>query len=592
MFFCFYPVADASVLFDRYSAGLWSGFQGGCHLKALICCINAKYVHASLAPWCLKAGVSTFCQTQVDCDVFESTINRPDAETLSQILSRRPDVLAFCCYIWNMETVGRLAAAVRAALTGVYIALGGPEVSFTPEDTLREHPEADAVISGEGERPFACLLDALGNGQSPAGIPGICLRTPAGPVAAPPGPPEPVPPSPYCGAWFERLGGRIAYLETSRGCPFSCAFCLSGQKGGVRFYPMARVQHELLELAASGARVIKLVDRTFNCDPARAYEIFAFLIGQYGSGIPAGTRFHFEVGADLFDARTLALLRTAPQGLFQLEAGIQSFSDETLEAVRRKTDMARLYDNLAALIGGGKLIVHIDLIAGLPLEDLDGFGRSFDRAFSLRPQMLQLGFLKLLRGSLLRRQALADPSLGYRFSSRPPYEVSETRWLSLGNLVVLHGAEDALERLYNSGRFRGTLEYVLAASGLRPFELFCRFGAEKGRLLGEAPVPLDVYTGTAFRFFASLPGVNARRLRDEMALDRLGSDNTGRLPPCLRVFDPRLKTLARRFGPHRCAILYAGTEHAAIADYAARHPVTGRYPLRVLPLSKALGGSA
>lgn len=557
-------------------------------MNVLFCSLNASYVHASLAPWCLMAGVKQYCAAPVRCDVLEATVNQPEHEVLAELCEKSPDVAAFSCYIWNIEAVRRLAAGLREMLPDTIIVLGGPEVSFDCAEVLQSLPAADFLIAGEGERPMALLLEHLAAGRHFDEVPGLYYRKDGKVTGSPAAAPAGEPPSPYSPLYFKRLGGRMAYLETSRGCPFSCSFCLSGIHQGARFYGLERAKREILLLAGSGARVIKLVDRTFNCNPGRAYELWSFILSEYGNSIPYGTRFHFEVGADLFDERTLRLLQSAPPALFQLEAGLQSFHPETLAAVQRKTDLTKLCENLRALMAPGNLHVHIDLIAGLPYEGMESFARSFNLAYALGPHMLQLGFLKLLRGSRLREQAAG---YGIRFSPQPPYEFYETKWLSREDISLLHRAEDALERLYNSGRFPRTLRYILATTGLEPFALFCEVGdalAEKLR----PGASLDDYTAAVFAYFCSLQGIDRGVLRDEMACDRLSCDNTGRLPPCLRVFDPRLKELARRFGPHCFAMLYSGGERVAVADYTRKDPITHRYPVQIHALQPGPAGDA
>lgn len=547
-------------------------------MKTVLCALNSQYIHSSPAPWALLAGIERYCTEKQETAVVESNVNRPDAETLARLCAEEPDAAGFCCYIWNIGTVRRLVPALREKCPGVRVVLGGPEAGFRAKELLGILPEADFIVCGEGERPFALLLDALAAGKNPENVPGLCFRLPDGGVRENPPEAETEPPSPLGAGYLDRLGGRIAYLETSRGCPFSCGYCLSGATGGVRFFPLERAKRELLLLARSGSRTVKLVDRTFNCSPGRAYEIFRFLIEKSG-GFPAGVRFHFEVAADLFDDRTLRLLASAPPGLFQFEAGIQSFNEKTLEAVGRRTDLNRLCENVKTLLRPGNAQLHLDLIAGLPYEDLPSFIRSFDRAWSLGAHMLQLGFLKLLHGSRLRAEAAAA---GCRFSPAPPYEFRSGRWLSEEDVARLKLAEGALTRLSNSGRFPRTLALVLEETGLSPFALFEGFGGWAAARGGLAGVSLDSLTSLAFGCFLSL-GVSEEKLRESLICDRLSCDNTGRLPPFLRLSDARLKETAQRAGGKgrvRAAALPGG--RIAVADYEKKDPVTGRYPVRVL----------
>lgn len=555
-------------------------------MRAVFCAVNSKYIHSSLAPWCLAAGVRHFCRTPVQWEVFEATINQSEEQTAARLIALSPSFLTFSTYIWNISYIRRLLPMLRLALPDAVIVLGGPEASFHAEELLRQLPQADYILCGEGERSLPALIDCLNSGQVPEHIPGLCCRGEDGVILKMPPELCQNPPSPYCEEYFRTLNGRIAYLETSRGCPFSCAFCLSGKEEPVRFFALDEARQNLIRLANSGAKTVKLVDRTFNCNPGRAKELIRFLIGEYGRSIPQEVCFHFEVAADLFDDEALSLIASAPAGLMQFEAGLQSFHEPTLQAVTRKTSLSRLCRNLKKLIAPHNVHVHIDLIAGLPYETLSIFSQSFDKAYVLSPQMLQLGFLKLLYGSRLRAQA---GSLGIRYSPDPPYEVLEAPWITQDELRFLHRFEDCFDRLYNSGRFSDTLRYVLKASGMRPFELFSFFcdGLE-GQPLDN--LPLDEFTGLVLNRFSCLKGVDAGRLRDIMVCDRLASNRSGRLPSCLRVMDPRLKQAAGQVKAatgsqmrRGIALLYHGTPRIVCADYTAPHPVTGRYPLHFSP---------
>jgi radical SAM superfamily enzyme YgiQ (UPF0313 family) len=558
--------------------------------NAVICALNSQYIHSSLAPWCLLAGVNTYGKKEITAQVIEGTINENIEKVAQRIVAQNPQAVGFCCYIWNITATKRLIRLVKDRLPDTVVILGGPEVSYNAGDVLREEPLVSYVISGEGEKPFALLLNALSSGESTENLPGVCYRSGNGFVTADPYTPEEEPPTPYTPDYFDALKGRIAYLETSRGCPYSCAFCLSGRCGNVRFFDLERAKKEMLLLANSGAQTVKLVDRTFNANRKRSNELFRFIIEHYGKEIPKGVCFHFELAGDLLDEETLRLLSTAPVGAMQLEIGLQSFYHKTLEAVHRKTDVERLKRNIVRLITNGNMHIHIDLIAGLPYENLDRFAQSFNTAYSLQPNMLQLGFLKLLYGAPMREQPEAFPC---SYSPEPPYEVTETPWLSQQELQQLHRTEDALERLSNSGRFRRTLEYVFRQSNLSPFELFTQFG-EYASKKGTERISLDDYTALAYEYFSGLEGVDKTALRDVMVCDRLATNSTGRLPAVLRVSDPSLKNIVRQLesgekthaqkGIKRgVALLYS--EHCAVyADYIGRNPVTGEYPLTKIPL--------
>jgi radical SAM superfamily enzyme YgiQ (UPF0313 family) len=557
---------------------------------AVIVALNSKYVHSSLAAWYLLAGIEAYCGGGVTAEVVEGTVNEDVAEVAARILEKKPAAVGFSCYIWNISYVKKLLPVIKKALPGTTVVLGGPEVAYNAGDVLRDEPLADYIISGEGERPFALLLDALRSGGDISAVPGVCYRRDGTPVTAAPYCPSEDPPNPYSEAYFKALNGRIAYLETSRGCPFSCAFCLSGRKSGVRFFDMERAKRDILLLAACGTKTVKLVDRTFNANKKRALELFGFILENYGGKIPEGARFHFEIAGDLLDGETLALLKTAPKGALQFEIGLQSFKSETLEAVGRKTDLESLKSNIEKLVSFGNIHIHIDLIAGLPREDFKSFAESFNTAYALRPHMLQLGFLKLLHGAPMRENPELFPC---RYSGAPPYEVLETPWLPPEDLKKLRDAEFALNRLYNSGRFRRTLDYVLEKTGAAPFELFLSAGGRmRGR--GERGLSLDSLTALALEFFGSLKGVDKTALRDKMACDMLAANAAGRLPKGLEIPDGRLREVKTAVnlkaetrlekGVRRGFALLCSENAAVYADYTEKDPVTGEYALNTVPL--------
>lgn len=555
-------------------------------MKVVLCSLNSQYIHSSLSPWCLLAGVKAYCPPTVQAVVVEGTVNEPQEAVLDRILKEKPEVVGFSTYIWNVTAVFALAKEVRKALPQVKIVLGGPEVGYRAENVLQTLPEADAVLSGEGEYPFASFLLSLLNDTPWEQVPGLSFRTENGVHIAEPYLPKEDPVSPYGEEYFKALNGRIAYLETSRGCPYSCAFCLSGRCGTVRFFDLETAKSNLLRLASSGAKTIKLVDRTFNANRERAYELISFITEHYGKEIPQGVCFHFEIAGDILDDRLLSSLANVPKGAVQLEIGLQSFCEKTLAAVHRKTDLQKLERNIRALIAPRNIHIHIDLIAGLPFEDAKTFAESFNRAYALSPDMLQFGFLKLLHGAPMREEPEEYPCT---FSKEPPYEVTSTPWLTKEDLQKLHETEDAFDRIYNSGRFRRATAYVLKTCGETPFSLFSGFAEWKKAHEPCNIKSLDAFTGALFSYFAALPGVDTRVLRDKMVCDRLATNSSGVLPEVLRVSDKNLKTFraalfnnpATRAPAHTkrsVAILYSESRLVYV-DYVASDPVTGEYKL-------------
>ena len=538
----------------------------------------------------MLSGVEMYGQVSHDISVGEYTVNQPLREVADKLIREQADVYAFCTYIWNARYLQALIPLIRRAVPSCKVVVGGPEVSFRPHDAAKAL-NADFVLIGEGEESFPKLLDTIAEQGCFENVPGCRFERDGEAVVTAVKALQNLPPNPYTDAYFQALGGRIAYLEGSRGCPFSCAFCLSGREDALRLFPLERVKADILLLANAGVRTVKFVDRTFNCHKQRCLDIIQFILSEYGKHIPTDVCFHFEIAADLFDEETLAVLETAPKGLFQMEAGLQSFHPETLAAVTRKTDLSRLCANIRRLIAMGNIHIHIDLIAGLPLEDIGTFQRSFNQAYALAPHMLQLGFLKLLYGSSLR-QSVAEN--GYVYSSMPPYEVTASRWMSVEDFGLLHRVEDVLERLYNSGRFSETLCYVLRVSGLSPFELFrgmAVFLLERG--IDTAGITLDMYTEHAQMYFLGLNGVCADVLHDYMVCDSLSSKRLNRLPLCLYTPDRRVAKIARQLSDasdktgikRGIAVLRAKKDMVAVVEYTHSDPVTGRYPIRMLPLS-------
>ncbi|MDR0491137.1 MAG: B12-binding domain-containing radical SAM protein [Oscillospiraceae bacterium] len=522
--------------------------------KVVILAINAKYVHSSLAVWVLASGVSMYSRFSHDVKIIEATIHQAIDDIARRAASFEPDVVGVSAYIWNAGMLPDLLKLLRNKLANASFVLGGPEASHNAAYWL-EHG-ADHVLHGEGEYSFPPLLDALAKGN------------PAPTELTDPG--EPI--DPYNEAYFDALGGRIAYLETSRGCPFSCSFCLSARKI-VTFFPLETVIEQIYKLSRSGTQTIKLVDRTFNCDVDRAYELLEHIIR-----LDVGCCFHFEVAADLFDDRTLTLLRQAPPGRIQLEAGIQSFFEPAINATSRQTDIKRAEGNIRALLQAQNIHIHVDLIAGLPYETLANFQDSFNRAYALGAHTLQLGFLKLLHGSVLRDQA---EDLSIQYSSKPPYEITSSPWISADDLRILRRAENALRHTHNKGRFLSVLEYALSVSGMDPFSLF--------RTIGEASqnhgTRLEVYARQIYECCIKLPGADVGRLRDFMVCDWLAMVKGKNMPVFLKRPNRRYKQimkiaekqLGHGIARGEAAILISGM--GVFVDSAERDPVTGLYRL-------------
>lgn len=563
-------------------------------MQAVICCLNSKYIHASLAPWCLKAGVNKYCK-DIDCYVVESTINRELAYPLDEILKIGPKVIGLCAYIWNVDKTLALAKALKEKLSDSIIVLGGPEVSYRVKNVLEQYPFVDCVVSGEGERPFAELCNAVNSDDGFDGISGLSYRFKGAPIISEPNVEIEEPPTPYSDKFFEQLQGRICYIESSRGCPFGCAFCLSGRCGGVRFFDIEKTKRDIVRLSKSGTKTVKFVDRTFNANPKRAIEIWRFIIENYGKEIESGVCFHFEIAGDILNDEAINLLSSAPKGLIQLEIGMQSFNPQTLEAINRKTNVEKLKSNIQKLVSLRNMHIHIDLIAGLPYEDLKSFKESFNIALSLNADMLQLGFLKLLYGAPMRED---PPKYPCEFSKDAPYTVLSTPWLSKGEVKSLQNMEDAFERLYGSGRFKLTLEYIIYTLGTNPFDFFFDMGNE---LEVAENIPLNDYVVRLYEYLLKKGVASKEILRDLLAADKLISEKNGKLPEALKVKDNNLKvskTFVRERLGSTAAIAIIYTKEAAEllggrvsplvlgVDYSKKEQITSRYEYKVYELAE------
>ncbi|MBR3763999.1 MAG: DUF4080 domain-containing protein [Clostridia bacterium] len=537
--------------------------------------LASQYIHMPLAPFCLKKAVDEALPRQVTTTICDLNINDAQEDLLARIMATEPDVLGVCLYVWNRQCAASLLRRVKALRPEMTVIVGGPEATFSVQETLAEMP-ADYLLRGAGEESLPALLHCLMDGGDAAEVPGCCFRRAEGLHIAPPAP-APAPRADlYDEGWHASLAGRMAYVETSRGCPFSCAFCLSGSEcsRAVRFMPQEEALALLIRLGKSGCDTVKIIDRTFNCHRERTHFLLQGLMDARARGEIGEVCYHMEVAADLFDDDALALLAQAPAGLFQMEAGLQSFHAPTLEACDRRTDMARLTDRLTRLIAPGNIHLHIDLIAGLPQEDFSTFGRSFNQAFALQPHQLQLGFLKCIHGSRLRRE-----DWGQRFSPDPPYEVLSTPWLTYGELRRLHNAAEAVEKIHNSGRFALAEALALRETGLSPFDLYLLLGERMARRQGRWS--LDALTAMVFDALRSL-SVPEDSLKDAMILDRLAADNTGYLPPVLQHADPsavkKAARAVREARPEvrhpRVALLSDGRTAAAL--WTQKHPVTQR----------------
>ncbi len=440
--------ADAGI-----AAAYGEYYQRVINVKVVLTTLNAKYIHSSLA---LRSLAASCRQDGLDITVKEYTINNELLTILGDLWREKPSVVGLACYIWNTDLTLALVRLLKKVLPATTVVLGGPEVSYDSRQLMADNPEVDYIILGEGEETLAALLAALAVGKPVTGIAGLAWRN-GGIHASQPRVVASLDSLPfaYRDADMAELKDKIIYYETSRGCPFACRYCLSGATTGVRFLSGERVRRELAFFIAHGVKQVKFVDRTFNAKKAHYLPILHFLASR-----DTATNFHFEIAADLLDEAVLAFLRTVPPGRFQFEIGVQSTNPATLDAIERKNDWPRIVAGVGGLRAGGNSHLHLDLIAGLPYEDYRRFGESFNDVYRLRPDMLQLGFLKLLKGSGIRRQA-ADH--GYIFADAAPYEVLANNYLAYADIRRLKIIEEVLNQTYNSGRFTATLAWLVAA---------------------------------------------------------------------------------------------------------------------------------
>lgn len=421
-------------------------------MKILLAACNAKYIHSNLAVYDLKAYSSDYDEHVI---LREYTINQPKDEILKDIYSSGADVVCFSCYIWNISFVRELIRDLVKILPKTAFWAGGPEVSYDAEKFLTEMPEMTGVMVGEGEKTFHDLLEFYIDGKdSLEEVSGIAYRT--GDKIIHNGWRELMDLSaiPFVYEHLEKFENRIIYYESSRGCPFSCSYCLSSIDKKLRFRDLELVKKELQFFLDHRVPQVKFVDRTFNCKHEHAMTIWKYIL-EHDNGV---TNFHFEISADLLREEEMELMSQMRPGLIQLEIGVQSTNPETIRAIHRRMDLKKLEHCVNRVHSFRNIHQHLDLIAGLPYEDYDIFHQSFNDVYQMKPDQLQLGFLKVLKGSLMQKEA---EGYGIVYKEKEPYEVLSTNWLTYGEVLKLKMVESMVEVYYNSGQFWHTLEYLV-----------------------------------------------------------------------------------------------------------------------------------
>ena len=442
-------------------------------MKILLAACNAKYIHSNLAVYDLKAYSSDY-----DKEVLlrEYTINQPKDEILKDIYGSGADVVCFSCYIWNISFVRELIRDLAKILPETAFWAGGPEVSYDAEKFLTEMPEMTGVLVGEGEKTFHDLLEYYIDGKGSLGeIRGIAYRN--GEEIRHNGWRELMNLSeiPFVYQHLEEFENRIIYYESSRGCPFSCSYCLSSIDKKLRFRDLELVKKELQFFLDHKVPQVKFVDRTFNCKHEHVMAIWKYIL-EHDNGV---TNFHFEISADLLRDEEMEMMAKMRPGLIQLEIGVQSTNPETIRAIHRHMDLDKLERCVDRVHSFRNIHQHLDLIAGLPYEDYDTFQHSFNDVYQMKPDQLQLGFLKVLKGSLMQEEA---EKYGIVHKEKEPYEVLSTNWLPYGDVLKLKAVESMVEVYYNSGQFQHTLEYLvpLAKDAFTFYESLGAFYEKKG----------------------------------------------------------------------------------------------------------------
>ncbi|WP_255992897.1 B12-binding domain-containing radical SAM protein [Clostridium perfringens] len=439
-------------------------------MKILLTAINSKYIHSNLAVRYLKAFTKDL---DFQGDIKEFSINDRVENILEGIIEEKPDVVAFSCYIWNMEFVNRLAELIKLVDPKIEILYGGPEVSYEGKEFLENH-EGEYVIVGEGEKTFReFILYKLGEGKI-EDIKGLNYKRDGKVFENPKRPEMDMNELVFPYTYEEDINNKIVYYEASRGCPFKCKYCLSSVMHGVRFLDVERVKKELKYFMERGLKLVKFVDRTFNCNREYTVELLKYLSEQ-----DTETRFHFEVAADLLTEEQIEILNNAPKGRFQLEVGVQTTNNEVLHNINRYITYENIKEKVLKVASGKNVMQHLDLIAGLPGEDLESFKKSFNDVHAIRPDEIQLGFLKLLKGSSMREEA---EKWGIVYSPYAPYEIIRSKDIIYEELLLLKKVEAMVDKYYNSCKFNNVIKFFLNIYE-KPFDFYydlAMFFEEKG----------------------------------------------------------------------------------------------------------------
>lgn len=529
--------------------------------KVLLCALNSKFIHSCLSVYYLKKYAEKHGVEKEKIEIKEFTINDTIDYILNGIFSSDADIIAFSVYIWNCDYVSKLCRIIKNIRPEKTIILGGPEVSFIDKHPFFDEGDYDYVLRGEGEKSFFHFITTGEiTDKKVSSFDEI--------------------PFPYDEENISHFENRIVYYETSRGCPFSCAYCLSSAEKGVQFLPLERVKKELVFFAEHSVRQVKFVDRTFNADKKRAAEIWKFIIKNLAD---KEMNFHFEIAADLLDENLLEILSTSPAGLIQLEIGIQSTDENTLSLNCRKTDTEKVLSNISKLMSYGNINIHTDLIAGLPSENLNTFKKSFNDVYKLKSHQLQLGFLKLLHGT---HMVNLSKKFYFVFSPFAPYEVLSNKDLSHDEILYLKKFEDVFEKIYNSQRFILSLN-ELEKHFKNPFEMYEKLTSffEEKNLSFVSVSTKEIYN-LLCDFFRKYISTDAEKFDELLLADFYFSEKSELVPIKLKYLLPLNKEMAEKSSAilhelslHKqkgIAVRFVGN-NIYIVNYANRNSVTGRF---------------
>ncbi len=442
-------------------------------MNIILTAVNAKYIHSNLAVYSLRSYAKPYLD---EVEIAEYTINQTVDFILMDLYKRKPDILCFSCYIWNIEYVKEIIAEIHKLLPQMPIWLGGPEVSYDAVQFLELYPQVTGIMKGEGEETFLEVLDYYHEKKKDlSAVAGLTYREGSQIKENPWRSVMDLSKVPFVYQDIDTFVNKIIYYESSRGCPFSCSYCLSSVDKCLRFRNLALVKKELQFFLDHKIPQVKFVDRTFNCNQKHAMAIWSYIY-EHDNGV---TNFHFEVAADILTEEEISLLQKMRPGLVQLEIGVQSTNPDTITEIHRKMDFKKVARIVQQINSGENVHQHLDLIAGLPYEGLNSFQKSFDEVYAVRPEQLQLGFLKVLKGSYMSEH---QEEYGLIHKEKPPYEVLSTKWLSYDDILVLKYVEEMVETFYNSGQFSNTIEYLESyfSSAFEMYDQMGRFYEKQG----------------------------------------------------------------------------------------------------------------